>query len=152
MKKSNVQASIVCIVVAFLIVAGASFMFSCPTSDVACASAKGEIFDMLSDEIIVLFEQEIAKKPVVSNMNEKAIEALADKYQISVQKTKTILLLHNLCEKSGDCVTIGELATMRDGDILKLGKSVVDDYCKTLSDEQKQELKQKFLGALKTKK
>lgn len=136
--------------IALLLVAVCAVVLTTPF-EIAQASAKKEIYDYLTDEIIAIYEQEIAKKPVVSNMNDKALLSLGEKHQISVQKTKTILLICDLCNRTDDCVKIGDLAKMKDGELIKVAKRAVDKYGEGLSKEQKDALKGKFLSALKSK-
>ncbi len=150
MTKSNLK-TFVATILFFAVACCALFLTHDSALLIADASCKKEIYDFLTDDIIAVYEQEISQKPVVSNMNQNALLALANKHQISVQKTKTILLLCDLCAKSGDCVNMGDLAKMSDGEILKVSKSAIDGYCQTLDDEQKENLKTKFMNAIKKK-
>ncbi len=108
-----------------------------------------DMYDMLTPKIIKLYEDEISHKPVVSNMSQKQLARLADRFGISVQKTKTILVLQDLIAQTGDSVNISELASMSNSEIIKCGKKYMDKYGERFTDEQKEELKQKLKEAMK---
>ena len=114
------------------------------------AYAESGIYQHLNDNIIELYEEDIAGKKVVSDMPEKDLETLAERHGFTLQKTKALIILSDLSFRVNEPAPFNTLATMRDVEIIRLGKHLFDLYGKTLSDEQKSALKSKALNALKS--
>lgn len=111
--------------------------------------AYGDIYDMLTPKVIELYEQEIAKTPVLSNMPDKQLERLASRLKIPYQKAKAVVLLQNLIALNGDSVNISDLAAMSTAELMKCAKKNIEKYCSTLSEAELNDLKQKAKQALK---
>ncbi|MBQ9276411.1 MAG: hypothetical protein IJ226_02325 [Clostridia bacterium] len=121
------------------------------TSQTAVANAESDVYSMLNDEVITLYEREIAGESVVTNLTNKTISSLAEKNGFTVKKVQALILLSDLSARVGDKKTFVELAKLPDLSLLVFGKKCVDKYAKTLPKERQEELKEMFLSAVKEK-
>ncbi len=119
------------------------------STQVAEATDNTGVYEMLTDEVITIYETEIAHEKVVSDMKAKTLSSLAEKNGFTLNKTKTLILLSDLSGRVGDKKTFVELAKMNDLSILIFGKKCIDKYAKTLPSERQDELKNMFLKAIK---
>lgn len=133
----------------FAAVFAISFALLPTTNGRAHAAKENPIYQQLNASIVKLYEQDIAHEAVVSKLTDKQLEDLAKNHGFSVKKTQSLLILADLSVRTGDAKNFDELATLSDRKIIKLGKSLIDAYAKTLSKEQKDDLKSKFLKAIK---
>ena len=117
----------------------------------AVANAESDAYSMLNDEVIALYEREIANGAVVTNLKDKTISSLAEKNGFTVKKVQALILLSDLSARVGNKKTFVELAKMSDLSILVFGKKCIDKYAKTLPKERQEELKEMFLSAVKEK-
>lgn len=110
----------------------------------------GSVYDMLTPELISLYEREIALCPVVSNKSAAMLERTAQSLGISTAKLKTIMLLQDLAAKLGEDVSLSRLAEMSDMELLIYAKDRGAAYANSLSPKRREELKSMLLAALKT--
>lgn len=101
------------------------------------------IYAILSDDIINFYETEIAGKKVVSDKTQKQIENIANRYDIEENKAKGLLIVYDLCERTGDRVDFPTLAKMRDSQIVQLIKDRARVYEQSLDEVSKSRLKEK---------
>lgn len=118
---------------------------------VAYAAKESPLYAKINDEMIDVYETEIAGHKVVSGISQSAIEMLGKKYGFSTSKTKALLVLADFSKLVGDEKTLADLSTMSDKELLAFTKKCVSVYVKPLSKERRDELKNKFLKAAKSK-
>ena len=140
---------IYCIII-FISVFALGLVVALPTGTAHATQKESALYSRLTNEIVELYEDDIAHTKVVSDKSEKDIEKLMSKYGFSKKKVQTLLLLADLSNRVGKTKTFAELASMHDRSILKFGKSCIDDYADTLPKEEKDALKTKLLNALKS--
>jgi|GEM_PF-6689478 len=135
----------------FSAVFAAFFAISIALLPTSTAYAKGEspLYQKLNDEVVRLYEEEIAGEPVVTRLDDMAISNLAEANGFSVKKAQALLMLQDLSTRVGETRTFKDLSALSDYKIFKFGKHCVDSYSKTLSKDKKDELKRKFLEAIK---
>lgn len=118
----------------------ACFLLPIAKESVVCDAA---LVDILTPEIIEFYESEISKKQVVSDKSDEWIERTAQRYGISPQKVKAVLIVKDFCETTGEDRTFLELSKESDFALFEIVKARSDVFTSTLDDEQKQNLKQK---------
>lgn len=101
------------------------------------------VLDILSPKVIEFYESEIAHDKVVTSKSEEWLERVGDRYDISVQKVKAVLVVQDFCGLCGEKKTFAELAKCSDYELFAIVKGHVEMYLNTLDDTQKEELKQK---------
>jgi len=109
-----------------------------------------EIYDVLTPELIAMYEREISGKKILSDMSEKRLQRSAEKLGISISKMRAVILLQDLASRSGKNVSVSELAAMNEFKFIGYVKTCADDYLATLPEERQQELKQMLKDALKS--
>ena len=146
--KKLVKTTLFALVVAFVVIACAQALAG--NTPIAYAEKKeSPIYSFLTDDIIALYEEDVAGEAVVTNVPSARLEKLAKEHGFSLQKTKALIILSDLSRRVDQYKTFKTLAKMTDKEIFKFGKHLVDEYGKTLTEEEKQKLKQKALNALK---
>ncbi|MBQ3754600.1 MAG: hypothetical protein II867_00355 [Clostridia bacterium] len=121
-----------------------------PAPSIAYADGKEHpLYTKLNDALIALYEEDIAHEPVVSNIPAKRIDALANKHGFSLKKTKSLIIISDLALRTGNQKSFNDLAKMKDREIFAFGKSCLSRYLDTLTQEEKDILKQKALDAIK---
>ena len=120
-----------------------------PTNGSALAKSESPLYQKLNDAVVRLYEEEIAGEPIVTRLEERAISNLAEANGFSLKKAQALLILQDLSTRVGEARTFKDLSTLSDYKIFKFGKHCVDSYAKTLSKDKKDELKRKFLEAIK---
>ena len=148
MKKTKAFRTALLFVLAFAMILGAMCCTFC-NNDIPTAEAYGTIYDMLSPELISIYETEIAGEPIVSKLGDAKLQRTADRLEITVAKLKAIMLLQDLCARVGEDITLSRLATMKDFALIKLAKEQAEKYAATLPETRRSELKEKFLAAIK---
>ena len=108
----------------------------------------GGVYDMLTPELISIYEREIALCPVVSNKSATMLERTAQSLNISTAKLKAIMLLQDLAAKLGEDVSLTRLAEMSDVELFIYAKDRGSAYANALSPERRDELKGMLLSAL----
>lgn len=106
-------------------------------------SCSAALVDILTPEIIELYETEIAHSRVVSSKSEEWLSRTAERYDISVQKVKAVLIVQSFCALTGEEMSFPQLAELGDHKLLELVKQRSSIYTDSLSDEQKEALKQR---------
>lgn len=106
------------------------------------------IYAILSDDIIDFYETEIAGEKVVSDKTQKQIANIANRYGVEENKAKGLLIVYDLCERTGDRVDFPTLAKMRDSQIMQLIKDRARVYEQSLDEQSKARLKEKSKGLL----
>lgn len=109
------------------------------------------IYDMLNDDLVKLYEKEIAGDKVVTGASGAQLERNAKRFNVDVQKLKAIMLLQDFAAKSGRNVSIAELAAMNDLKLISYFKQCAVDYLSTLPQERQEELTRMFKDAVKWK-
>ncbi len=122
-----------------------------PLTRVLCAPMTcygADLFAVLNDDMIKLYEDEIAKEEVVSNQSSAKLERLSEALDVSVNKLKAMLIVQDMSARVGDRVSLSKLATLNDLQLIAFAKEKVDIYGESLTDEQKSDLKSKAKDAL----
>lgn len=114
------------------------------SSSGAYMTSASDIYNLLTDEMILFYEDEIAGEHFITSMKSASLQRLANKLNISTQKTKTLLLLCDFAQRNGDYVNINDLANKKDSEIIRIGKNYINRYKSTLSDAEVEQLKQRF--------
>ena len=109
------------------------------------------IYDMLNEDIVKLYEKEIAGESIVSGASSSQLDRNAKRFNVDVQKLKAIMLLQDLAAKSGRNVSLAELAAMNDLKLISYFKQCAKDYLLTLPQERQEELERMFKSAAKLK-
>ena len=144
MKKS---LAFLCLALAFATIFGVALMLPLPNQT---AHAESGLYQKLNDELVKIYEEDVAREPVVTYILQEELKALAEKHSFSIKKTKALIILSDLSFRVNEPTPFTTLATMRDREIIRLGKHLFDLYGKTLSKEEKKALKEKALAALKS--
>lgn len=112
-----------------------------PCTQVASAAA---ITDLVNDDMVRFYEDNIAGEVFVSNMSQARRERLRERYGVSDCKLNTILLLQDLGARTGRPQDLDVLAKKKDKQLVSIAKPLIKAYSATLSAEEKAELKNKF--------
>ncbi len=107
------------------------------------------VYDLLNDNLIDMYESEIAGERIVSDKSASQLKRTADRLGISAEKLKAIMLLQDLAGKTGRNASLSELAQMGDLKLLGYFKQCAKEYLATLPEERRAELEQKFKSAIK---
>lgn len=110
----------------------------------------GSIYDLLSPDIIEIYEREISLCPVVSDTSAAMIERTAKTLGISEAKLKTVMLIQDLASRLDEDISLSRLAEMSDIELFIYAKDRGTAYANTLSPERREELKSLLLSALKS--
>lgn len=131
-----------------LILALAMFMaVDTPVTGVAEAG----LYDILNPQLIELYETEIAGEKIISSKSASQLQRSADRYSVSVQKMKCMILLQDFSARMGKSIGMNSLAEMSDFNLLSYAKGLIDEYAKTLDPEEKSRLEGLIKDALKNK-
>lgn len=130
-----------------LILTVVSVVISSSTQNAPVAHAYG-LPDMAGDNIVEFYEEEIAKEKFISNMNPARKARTCERYGISKERLNAVLILQDLGARVGIPQNVDELAKMNDKALISVGKTVICAYIDTLTEEEKQDLKEKFKSAL----
>lgn len=98
------------------------------------------VYEMINDETIAFFEDEVAKQTVVSNISDRKIERFAEFYGVSEQKYKYLMCLRFMLEKYGYVYSMEELSELPDTNIYILTLAVYNLYWNSLSDAEKADI------------
>ncbi len=127
----------------------------CPSaySQTAECSAREEadngIFDLLSPELIKVYEDNVAHTPVVSDISPAKLKRMAEKYGCGEKKMCALIVVRDMAARVGGSVTLAELSGESDLALIKRAKQYADIYSATLTDDEKRDLENKFKGAFK---
>ena len=107
------------------------------------------VYDMLNDELIELYEREIAGENVVTGKSQAQLERTANKLGVDVKKLKAIMLLQDFAAMTGRNISLSELAVTSDMKLLALFKQCGEEYLNTLPEARRAELKKMLSDAIK---
>ena len=107
------------------------------------------VYDMLTPELVEMYEREIAGESVVSHKTQSQLERSAGRLGVEVNKLKALMLLQDLASKVDSDISLNDLAAMNDMKLLGFAKQCADKYMSGLSDERREELKKMISGAVK---
>ena len=116
-----------------------------PETNVARASG---IEDMVTDELIAFYENEIAKDTFISSMTTMKKNRLMSAYDISERRLYLSLILQDLGARVDDHKDFNQIAQMNDKQLFSYGKTLVLSFIDTLTEEEKARLKDGFKSAL----
>lgn len=121
------------------------------TAEIRVASAEGVadiLAEKLTPEMIDVYEQYVAGEKFLSSASAAKLNRIAKALNVSVQKLKVLMLMQDLAARTGEKISLDELAALKDADLIRKGKHLADEYGKTLSEEERKELKEKFKAAM----
>ena len=105
--------------------------------------AQAGLCDLLSDEIVKFYEEEIAKEAVLSNKSGENVRAIAARFGIDEQKTRCAILLFDLANRTGGGIDFPEIAKMSGFKMLAFAKQRGEIFSSTLLPGEKARLKQR---------
>lgn len=106
------------------------------------------IFDCVTPEVVRFYEEEIAGEQIISDKSEAQLCAIAKRYGISVAKARGALIVYDFSNRTGGGVDFPQIAQMSELKILSFFKARAEVYKQSLSEEKKEELKQKAKDTL----
>lgn len=107
-----------------------------------------DLCDLVTPQLIQMYETEIAGKKVVSNMSEAKLMSVANKFSISENKTRAVYILLDLASRTGKEYTFDQLAKMDEWSLFAAAKSCGEIYFAAQTPERQEELKQMLKNAL----
>lgn len=110
----------------------------------AAASANmGGVYEIINQENLLFFEQEIAKEEVISNIPPKKLARLAEYYGVEENKLKFLICLKFMLDKYGYSYDLSELCGLPDNSVSLLTFAVYARYWSELTDVEKAEINEK---------
>ena len=107
------------------------------------------VYDILTPELVEMYEREIAGESVVSNKTQAQLERSAGRLNIDISKLKAVMLLQDLASKVDRDMSLNDLASMNDIKLLGFFKQCADVYLATLPEERQAELKKMVTDTVK---
>ena len=107
------------------------------------------VYDMLSPELVEIYEREIAGQSIVSSKTQAQLDRAAGRIGIDINKLKAIMLLQDLAGRVNRDISLDELAAMSDIKLLGFFKQCGDEYLATLTEERRSELKKMLTDCIK---
>ena len=107
------------------------------------------VYDMLTPELVEMYEREIAGESVVSNKTAAQLERSASRLGVDLNKLKALMLLQDLASKVDRDISLSELAAMSDIKLFGFFKQCADDYMSTLPEARRDEIRKMVSDALK---
>ncbi len=108
------------------------------------------VYDLLTPELISMYEREISLCPIVGNKPEAFLERTAQNLGISTAKLKAVMLLQDLAARLDENVSLSHLAAMSDLELIVYAKERATTYANTLAPERREQLKSMLFAALKS--
>lgn len=108
-----------------------------------------DIFSKLNDEMIELYEKDVAHKEIVSSMPQAKLQSLATTLNISTNKLKAVLIINDLSNRVGEYPSLKTLSKMSDFSLIAYAKDIANKYADTLDDDKKTEFKNKLKEIIK---
>lgn len=136
-----------CVISLILLLAVCAVCTAVP-ADQTVASAAG-LTDMVTPKIVGFYEEKIAGEPFISSMSEGTRTRLKDTYDVNDTRLNALLILEDLGARTGKPQNLRELSQMSDNRLFSTGKTLINAYSATLSDEEKDELKAGFKALFK---
>ncbi len=103
----------------------------------------------LTPEVIAVYEKCIAGKELVSGRTEAELSLAADRLGVTEQKLKALILLADLMARTSKPVPLSALASLGDGELLRLARRHAKMYAESIPEEERDALKAEFRAALK---
>ena len=107
------------------------------------------VYDILTPELVEMYEREIAGESVVSHKTQSQLERSAGRLGVELSKLKALMLIQDLASKADSDISLDELASMSDIKLLGFAKQCAEKYMSGLSEERREELKKMISGAVK---
>ena len=151
LKTTFLTLTLVLLIGAVVTISALTFVFahsiSSDNPETRVARASG-IEDMVTDELIAFYENEIAKDTFISSMTTMKKNRLMSAYDISEKRLYLTLILQDLGARVDDHKDFNQIAQMNDKQLFSYGKTLVLSYIDTLTEEEKARLKDGFKSAL----
>ena len=107
------------------------------------------VIDRLTPEVIAVYERHIAGAPLLSEKSEAELSLAASELKLSVKKYEALVLLADLMARTSKPVPLSLLASLGDGELLRLARKHAKLYAASLTEEERDSLKDEFKAALK---
>ena len=107
------------------------------------------VIDRLTPEVIAVYERRIAGAPLLSEKSEAELSLAASELKLSVKKYEALVLLADLMARTSKPVPLSLLASLGDGELLRLARRHAKLYAASLTEEERDSLKDEFKAALK---
>lgn len=107
------------------------------------------VIDRLTPEVIAVYERRIAGTPLLSEKSEAELSLAASELKLSVKKYEALVLLADLMARTSKPVPLSLLASLGDGELLRLARRRAKLFADTLTEEERDSLKAEFKAALK---
>lgn len=107
------------------------------------------VIDRLTPEVIAVYERRIAGAPLLSEKSEAELSLAASELKLSVKKYEALVLLADLMARTSKPVPLSLLASLGDGELLRLARRHAKLFADTLTEEERDSLKTEFKAALK---
>lgn len=107
------------------------------------------VYDVLTPELIEMYEREIAGESIISNKTPSQLERSAGRLGVELSKLRALMLIQDLASKADSDISLNELASMNDMKLLAFAKQCAEKYASGLSEERREELKKMISGAVK---
>ena len=107
------------------------------------------VIDRLTPEVIAVYERRIAGAPLLSGKSEAELSLAASELKLSVKKYEALVLLADLMARTSKPVPLSLLASLGDGELLRLARKHAKLYAASLTEEERDSLKDEFKATLK---
>lgn len=107
------------------------------------------VIDRLTPEVIAVYERRIAGAPLLSEKSEAELSLAASELKLSVKKYEALVLLADIMARTSKPVPLTLLASLGDGELLRLARRHAKLYAASLTEEERDSLKDEFKAALK---
>lgn len=107
------------------------------------------VIDRLTPEVIAVYERRIAGAPLLSEKSEAELSLAASELKLSVKKYEALVLLADIMARTSKPVPLTLLASLGDGELLRLARRHAKLYAASLTEEERDSLKEEFRAALK---
>jgi len=99
---------------------------------------------MLNGFFIKFFEEQVAKKPVVSKYTNEELGRMADEHKVDFYKLRTMLVVQELLNLKGESKELSEIKNMKDAEMRKLIYEAKSKYYDPLSKGEKEQLEKEY--------
>lgn len=120
-----------------------------PTPETDLCGVADLFLTRLTPEVIAVYEKCIAGKEIVSGRTEAELSLAADRLGVTEQKLKALILLADLMARTSKPVPLSALASLGDGELLRLARRHAKMYAESIPEEERDALKAEFRAALK---
>ena len=119
-----------------------------PGSAFSCGLAD-RFYGKINDDFVQVYETRVAKGKVLSDLSEAELALGAAEAGVSEEKYRALLLLSDLMSRTSRPVPVSVLASLGDGELLRLARRHAKLFADTLTEEERDSLKAEFKEALK---